>query len=167
MKQKSRTGHLSVEDFEPDVLAVARRFTRAGMDSCAQDVDDYASALRVAVWKALNTEAKYPRAYVKQAIWNTARRLYQQAARYQGYLRQLQHAGLSGSYDPYDQLDARLDLQKVMVDAPEAFKELVLVIDEGTISALRGQGGCSRTTLHRRHHRNVQCAQEALKKGTR
>lgn len=161
MISKTQTAGPSLRDFERDISAVALRFTNGGVDPKARDFEDYANYLRYAAWRALQRCGA--KAYVRRAIWNAAKDLARQARAYQNAIV-LYEATLpeAQSTNPFGQVDARLDLQKVRSETPETFGELVCVLDAGSPCQALKDLGRSRSTLYRRHASNVDRARKVL-----
>ena len=162
MTGKTQTAEPSLVDFERDISAVANHFTNGGVDPKARDFDDYANRLRFAAWRAIRKCAV--KAYVRRAISNAAKDLARQAW---AYKRAIPTAPFEyhPRYDPYPQIDAKLDLQKVWSQTPEVFDELVSVLDAGSPCKAFQKTGRSRSTLYRRHALNVDAARMVLEEG--
>lgn len=139
--------------FEPTILQIVNFFGITDrLDGAGYDRDDFIAILRETVWDLIRVQTAASKEFVCKGLWNRARDLMRLRNRKIVTSRveiEPDQCPDEGS-TPWEQIDLRLDLQKV-VDAlpPEDVQALWTVAQEGRAGAQRYLG-LSKTTLHRR-----------------
>ena len=155
---------LDIGDFEELIGAVAQTYASDGVDHRGHDQEDYMNFLRFAAWDAIR---KCPdeagEGYVRVAIWNKAKDLYRAGRSAKRLAKDNETASLSltGTVDPWAQVEASIDLQKLMSEAPVVFEELVSVLGADQTPDVLDLSLC-RTSKYRRHRQNLRKARKVL-----